>query len=403
MNVVVFDDGLGELAPLRDLRPIFDCRTGAFTTLERIRGRVGGASVSLFVPPELELLTRERHSAPVNRLPDGGEPVLLVSGRSVMPPVETVSLRVGEMLVEEGSDDLIAARLEPNDARRVLAGERFRTETCRFVRRPALLSRPWHVRTFRDEALRADLDYIAAPVEGAPFGVLRAGEGALSLHETAKVYPGVTLDLERGPIFIAEHAVVRPGSVVVGPAWIGPHSSVLDRSIIKANTAIGPWCKVAGEVGGTIFQGYSNKGHDGHLGDSWLGEWVNFGAGTTNSNLLNTYGEVVCRASPSGPNERSGEVFLGAVVADHVKTAIMTRIMTGAVIHTGSMWAATAPIAGCIAPFSWVTDGEGSTVRRHYRLEKFLEVMRAAMSRRGVEPSPAYMARIAEVHSAATA
>jgi UDP-N-acetylglucosamine diphosphorylase / glucose-1-phosphate thymidylyltransferase / UDP-N-acetylgalactosamine diphosphorylase / glucosamine-1-phosphate N-acetyltransferase / galactosamine-1-phosphate N-acetyltransferase len=180
---------------------------------------------------------------------------------------------------------------------------------------------------------------------------------------------------------------------------------VLERSLVKSNTALGPWCKVAGEVGGTIFQGFANKAHDGHLGDSYIGEWVNLGAGTTNSNLLNTYGEVVAKQSPRGSNERTGETFLGCVLGDHVKTAICTRIMTGAIVHTGTMWAATAAISGCVPGFSWVTDsspppsGAGEQWKP-FRFDKFMEVARAAMGRRKIVPSEATVAALLALQKA---
>jgi bifunctional N-acetylglucosamine-1-phosphate-uridyltransferase/glucosamine-1-phosphate-acetyltransferase GlmU-like protein len=168
---------------------------------------------------------------------------------------------------------------------------------------------------------------------------------------------------------------------------------VLERATIRPNTVIGPYCKVAGEVSGVIFQGFSNKAHDGFLGDSWLGEWVNLGAGTTNSNLLNTYGEVIALGSPGGSYERTGEQFLGAIIGDHVKTAICTRIMTGAVIHTGAMLAQTAAVTGCVGPFAWCTD-EGV---KQYRPAKFIEVAKAAMARRGVVPSAGYLSTVSEL------
>ena len=108
----------------------------------------------------------------------------------------------------------------------------------------------------------------------------------------------LVLDAERGPIRIDRGAVIRPGAVICGPCSIGREAVVVDRALIKPDTVIGPVCKVGGEVGGTIFQGYSNKSHEGHLGDSWEGKWVNFGAGTSNSNLLNTYGEVTMQLEP---------------------------------------------------------------------------------------------------------
>jgi UDP-N-acetylglucosamine diphosphorylase/glucosamine-1-phosphate N-acetyltransferase len=208
----------------------------------------------------------------------------------------------------------------------------------------------------------------------------------------------VFLDATLGHIVIDDDAVVRPGAIICGPAYIGPHSHVLDRCLIKPNTVIGPHCKVAGEIGGTIFQGFANKAHDGHLGDSYIGEWANLGAGTTNSNLLNTYGEVIAKAfgpdGKPGSNERTGEQFLGAIIGDHGKFAICTRIMTGAIVGTGTMWAATAPVTGTVPRFSWVTDAGV----KPFAMAKFIEVARAVMGRRKVAMSAAYIARLTELH-----
>jgi UDP-N-acetylglucosamine diphosphorylase/glucosamine-1-phosphate N-acetyltransferase len=406
----LFDDDLPQLAPLTDLRPSFDIRTGALTTLERLSMAIGLRVVGLKVPQGLAVLSSKRHSAPVNVAVPKGGPILVLNGRCVLPPPGLKDLNPGEALVEAGSGALVAAMLNAEDAQAFLDGGRLGTVKTQTLPAPTLLSRPWHIRSFRDSALKMDLDLLqssetgeltstqeprtARRYEPAP-GVLHLG-GDVVIHAEAKVYPGVVLDSENGPIHIAEHAVVRPGAILIGPCYVGPHATVLERATIRAGTAIGPWCKVNGEVGGTIFQGYSNKAHDGYVGDSYIGEWVNLGAGTTTSNLLNTYGEIVAKATPSSSNERTGETFLGAMIGDHVKTAICTRIMTGSVLHTGCMFATTAPVSGCIGPFTWATD---AGVRR-YRLEKFLEVARAAMGRRKVEASAAYIERIGELHAA---
>jgi bifunctional N-acetylglucosamine-1-phosphate-uridyltransferase/glucosamine-1-phosphate-acetyltransferase GlmU-like protein len=186
--------------------------------------------------------------------------------------------------------------------------------------------------------------------------------------------------------------------VLCGPCSIGPGSTVLDRALLKAHTVIGPMCKVAGEVGATIFQGYANKAHDGHLGDSWVGKWVNLGAGTINSNLLNTYGEITSRAEPDGPRHHTGLTFFGTIFGDHVKTAINTRIMTGAVIGTGAMIATTAAPPTIVRRFAWLTDDGEKT----YRFNKFVEVMEAMMMRRGVEPNEAYMSALKELYDRVT-
>ncbi len=279
-------------------------------------------------------------------------------------------------------DILIAARIaEPSDHPLDTAAYDARAYDA------DLLERCWHVRSGRDACLAYDLEQMA-PAKG---GVV---------PDDARVAESAILDASNGPIVIDTGARIGHHAVVVGPAYVGPGSPIMEHAVIRENTAIGPVCKVGGEVGGTIFQGYSNKAHDGYLGDSFVGQWVNLGAGTTNSNLLNTYGEIVI------DRQRTGETFLGCILGDHVKTAISTRIMTGAVVGTGAMWAATAPLQSAPS-MTWAVDAKPDEVREHarpttirpYRVEKFLEVARAAMARRDRAPSDAEIERFKELAS----
>jgi UDP-N-acetylglucosamine diphosphorylase/glucosamine-1-phosphate N-acetyltransferase len=400
--VYLFDDGEKGVRPLTDLRASFEVRVGPFTLIERFLDEAlapaGFFLWGVLVPGPMAGLVRERHGITVNELRSGGvrEPVLLLNGRCAAPDWERLaSLTPGSAMVEPETGGLVAACVEEALATRVLAdgAGSLRVEPSEG---PALMSRPWHARRFRDRALEQGLD---AAVRTGRFESVGWTEGRTVLgtalaHAAAKIYPGVIIDAEAGPVVIDEGAVIRPGAVLVGPCYVGPHSTVLERATIRPNTVIGPWCKVNGEVSGTVFQGFANKAHEGFLGDSWVGEWVNLGAGTTNSNLLNTYGEVIARGLPDGPNERTGEQFLGAIIGDHVKTAICTRIMTGAVVHTGAMLAGSAPVSGPVGAFSWRTD-EGV---RGYRLSKFVEVARAAMARRGMGPSAEYLAVLQRLH-----
>jgi UDP-N-acetylglucosamine diphosphorylase/glucosamine-1-phosphate N-acetyltransferase len=311
---------------------------------------------------------------------------LFVNGRCPLLPAAAFTLAHGQALIEAGTGHIIAARGDRANAGAIMRSEIAGLSVVKHEAH-ALISRPWHIRAFRDACIAHDLERL-------PAGTPRGGEYGFRLAPTAKAHPSTIFDTEHGHIVVDEHAVIRPGAILVGPVYIGPHSTVLERSLIKANTAIGPWCKVAGEVGGTIFQGFANKAHDGHLGDSWVGEWANLGAGTTNSNLLNTYGEVVARPlgtdGKAGPNERTGQQFLGAMIGDHVKTAICTRIMTGAIVGTGTMFAASGSLSGTIPPLSWITD---SGVKP-FAIEKLVEVAKAAMGRRKIAPSEAYLARL---------
>lgn len=383
---VVYDDGRGRLGPLTDLRAAHEVRTGAWTSLERLERAVGRPADALHVQDRVLSLAAERAHRPLWAGPAGADDWLCLNGRCALPPADAASLQPGDALVEDESGDVVAARLGAAGAAHLLEkGELSRGVRVRTIG-SCLLRRPWDVVRFRDQAIRADLGAICANAKDRPEGAIVVGAGALSAAASARIWPGAVFDVEHGPIRIDEGAVVRPGAILCGPVFVGAGSTIVDRALIKANTAIGARCKVAGEVGGTIFQGWSNKGHDGHLGDSWVGEWVNFGAGTTNSNLLNTYGEVAACAAAGSSIERTGLTFLGCIVGDHAKFAIGTRLMTGAVVGTGAMWAATAPVSGATVPFTWATD---AGVKAH-RFDRFMETARAMMGRRGVTPGAAF-------------
>lgn len=416
--IVLFHDSRGELSPLTDLRAAFDVRTGALTLRERLSGAsftpMGedstgvGPVVSVYVPPSHEPLYREamyNHREPavlVNDIPAGAKSVVLINGRAPLAPAKDLAaLPVGHGLREAiddapatPADSFIGAHVEPTMIPSILAGH-LDALTLGPLPGRQLLSRPWHVRTFRDACLAHDLAAIRTTMGvRLPFHATVI-TGRHEVLNFGTIEPGVVLDCSHGDIVVMQGAVVRPGAILIGPCYVGPGSTVLERATIRPGTCIGPTCKVNGEVGGTIFQAYSNKAHDGYLGDSYVGEWVNFGAGTTNSNLLNTYGEIIAKATPNGKHERTGETFLGAIIGDHCKFAICSRIMTGSVLHTGSMFATTAPVSGCVGAFAWATD-EGT---RTYRLDKFEDVMRTAMQRRKVEPSAGYVRVLGQVHA----
>lgn len=396
-NVVIYDENRPELAVLSDLRPVFDVRTGCLTTRERLERSLGLAISACFVPPELAELTAEATGETINALPAGADDVLLLNGRCVAPTSELTALAPGAALAEPDTQHIIAARLNNSDACAFLESFELPIHcTVHVASQRCLLHRPWDVIRFRDGAIRQDLELLlaaATPSSPRPH-IMTMGGHRIHIHETAKVAPNACLDVEHGPIYIDAGATIRPGAVMVGPAYAGVGSSILEHALIKANTAIGPMCKAAGEVGGTIMQSHSNKGHDGHIGDSWIGQWVNLGAGTTNSNLLNTYGVVTAAATPKSSREKTGLTFFGAIFGDHVKTAICTRIMTGSILGTGAMIACTALPPNTVRRFAWLTDSGES----RFRLDRFLETAERMMARRSQSITPAMRERLARLH-----
>lgn len=412
--IALFDDGLCGFGPLSDLRASFDQRLGMLTASER--AALLGALDSLWPAPELEACTRERHpDSRVRGLGDAAE-VLCISG-ACADWSRAIALPSGEAIADSAGA-LLACRLPRDAAERVLSrvghGALVARECASRVRAATPMEEPvrtpWGLLNSLDAAIRADAALVASspgmrrwkagcgPADGLPAGVTVVGDGPVSVHERAQVWSGTVIDATGGPVSVGESATIRPGSVIVGPAGVLAGSTIAERSLIKARSVIGPACKVGGEVGSCVFHGNSNKVHDGHLGDALVGEWVNIGAGTCNSNLLNTYGEVMTRLDAESPMSRTGRNFYGCTIGDHAKIAILTAIGTGTSIGTGAMVAVAKP-PQVVDRFAWLSAERSAS----FRWPKFEEVMRAAMARRGAAPGPGLLERLRGVHARATA
>ncbi|HMN95911.1 MAG TPA: putative sugar nucleotidyl transferase [Phycisphaerales bacterium] len=400
-RAVVIDDGLGRFGPMTALRAVFEIRTGIDTTLRRIERFSPAGVAALAVPPELRAMIAARASVPVNALPPGAAEVLLLNGRLLLPGTLPLPAR-GEAIID-ADGAIVAARLERADAARLvdaLAARGSVDASALPERMPRevlaaspLVRRPWDVlcqipQTIAHDVIAGRPDHA---IEAAPAEVI--GDAIVSVEAGAQICPGVVIDAGAGPVAILAGAVIRPHATLCGPCAIGPGAVVAEQAVIRGATIIGPRCKVGGEVSATIFQGFANKAHDGFFGDSYVGKWVNIGAGSITSNLLNTYGDVPMRLGRELPRERSGRTFLGALIGDHAKLAIGTRIMTGSAIGIGAMIATTAPPPTWVPPFAWLVDGDDRPARR-WRRDRFEETLRTVMARRGVEPERAYIEAI---------
>lgn len=238
---------------------------------------------------------------------------------------------------------------------------------------------------------QVSLDVAALHPEGVatalPAGVHQWGEHPVILGDGARLEPGCALDTTDGPIWIDRGSTIRAFTRLAGPSYIGPDNVLLGGSIGPVST--GPVCKIAGEVAESICLGYTNKQHDGHLGHAYLGRWVNLGAETTNSDLKNNYGTVRLW-TPDGYRD-TGEIKMGCLLGDHVKTGIGLSLNTGTIIGAGSnVWGSELPPT-FVAPFSW---GTGSQLHE-YRLDKFLKVTERAMGRRNVALSDSMRGQLA--------
>jgi UDP-N-acetylglucosamine diphosphorylase/glucosamine-1-phosphate N-acetyltransferase len=242
-----------------------------------------------------------------------------------------------------------------------------------------VLDRVWKLVTDNIEQIgrdvRALFDRPRRPL--LPAGSYHLGNEALIIDPTAVIEPGVVFDTSGGPIWIDRDARVRALTRLAGPAYVGPGSTVLGGALEAVS--IGPVCRIRGEFAESVCVGYVNKQHDGHIGHAYLGRWVNLGAETTNSDLKNNYGSIRVWTPDAGATD-TGQVKLGSLIGDHVKTGIGTLLNTGTVVGAGSNIYGAAMPPTYVPPFSWGTGHE----LVEFRLDKFLEVAERAMGRRKV-------------------
>lgn len=238
----------------------------------------------------------------------------------------------------------------------------------------------WDFVRLLPEQLSSDIAAVAqreaGRLRGAPPQVTVIGGDRVLMLGDATIEPHVVFDTSNGPILVDAGAHVHAFTRINGPCRIGRDVTVLGGDISACS--IGEVSKVRGEMSNTIVVGHSNKSHDGFVGHSYLGRWVNLGAGTITSNLKNTYGPVALW-TPSG-TRGTGMQFLGTLFGDHVKTGIGLRLTTGTVLGAGANVYGSMP-PKVVAPFSW---GDAPPYAS-YRADKFVDTAARMMSRRHVE------------------
>lgn len=205
------------------------------------------------------------------------------------------------------------------------------------------------------------------------------GDASLLFLEKDAVAVGATFNTTEGPIYLGEGAQVMEGACLRGPVAIGEHSTVKMGAKIYEATTLGPWCKVGGELSNVIIQGYTNKAHDGFLGNAVIGKWCNIGAGCSASNLKNDYSPVKVWSYRTRRFEKTGLQFCGLIMGDHTKAGINTMFNTGTVLGVGCNIHGSGFPRNFIPSFS---DG-GASGFTDVSLPKFFETASRVMERRG--------------------
>lgn len=201
--------------------------------------------------------------------------------------------------------------------------------------------------------------------------------------EEGAIVEGATLNTTNGPIYIGRHAVVMEGSCLRGPLAVCEHAQIMMGARIYGDTTIGPWCKVGGEVNNVVFHSYSNKAHDGFLGNAVIGQWCNLGAGSTASNLKNDYTPIRLWNYPAHRFLHTGLQFCGLMMGDHSKAGINTMFNTATVLGVGVNVYGTGFPRNFVASFQ-----EGSTAGfSDVSMTRFFDTASRMMARRGIELS----------------
>ena len=388
MQIALFEDrGYEYFQPLTYLRPIFDLRCGMFLLREKIERHFTSTDVSYFMRNDLKDFFLEKNPGTVvNSLTSNDH--LFLNGRVLYSAnfLQKLSAIKEEKIFVQ--NDVIVAALIPRN--QLLQIGYFPDGTLDFgsfknivnlEEEITVLNYPWDLIHVNSEQIAADFVHATAaksPVKKDRPGVFLQHAENIWISDSAKVDPTVVIDAEEGPVYIDDEAHIFPQSTIIGPAFVGKKSLIKIGAKIYEGTSIGEVCKIGGEVEESIIHSYSNKQHDGFLGHSYLGQWINLGAATNNSDLKNNYSFV--RVYINGKEVDSGSTFVGLTIGDHSKSGINTMFNTGTVAGIMCNLYGADFLPKWIPSFSW----GGSAGLVEHNIDKALEVAKKVMGRRKV-------------------
>ena len=358
MKIVFKDIDRDRFLPFSYTRPLSQMRVG-ITTLEEKWTRLFEAEVFWD--------TEDYLSA---KFPNTNDADLIVNALYV--PTEDLYEAVEELSSGEAlynGDDFIVSKGKEQE-RKQFQGE------------VLSINHKWEIFQKNGACIKFDFAVMTEDQMSHPLGqhVNVIGDGEVFVEEGAKVN-GAFFNTSGGPIYIGKNAEVMEGSVIRGPFALGEGATIKMSAKIYGDTTIGPHCKVGGEVSNSVIFAYSNKGHDGFIGNSVIGEWCNLGADTNSSNLKNNYGNVKVWSYQKEELENTGLQFCGLLMGDHSKTGINTMLNTGTVVGVcANIFGAAFP-EKFIPSFSW-GGAEGFV---EFKTEKAVEVADRMMQRRSVE------------------
>ena len=374
-------------------RPLWELRCGMTSLEDKLVAQIKPDDVAYFVPDYMADYYKTQTTKPVNDLTAIiGEDVLLVDSR-IKAESFNISGTNKSQIGLDNEGQMLYALINKEDSKKLPADD---IETLIDAAKTALPNVPctlptwqytWDLVLANPEQITADFktagrNGIESQME-EPVAI-RGSKKDVYIGPKAKIHPMVVIDAENGPIYIDEGVEIHPFSRIEGPCYIGKNSILLGAKCREGNS-IGPMCRIGGEVEESIIHGYSNKYHDGFLGHSYVGEWVNLGALTTNSDLKNDYSNVSVMLDGRRSID-TGSTKVGSLIGDHTKTSIGTLLNTGSYLGAMAIIMATGkPLPKHIPSFAWFIEG---IVTKGFGKRTLYGTAEKAMSRRGCEWSP---------------
>mgnify|MGYP001810307891 CR=1 FL=1 len=369
LNYILYDDAAirSHLLPFTFTRPVAEIRCGIWTLTEKW-------AHFLKVKPSFLTEPYLQYKFPLITTDDNVFLNGAVCATSAI--VEAVQQLIpGEALV---SLDHVIAYRSPFE----IVNPKEELKLITFLEPLAVIQRVWDIYGENGAQIKADFEAITQHKVSQPFTdphTCTYAPEQIFLEEGAKVRASV-LNAENGPIYIGKNATVNEGSDIIVPFAFGEGATVNWGAKMRMNSRVGPLCKVGGEVSNSVLFGFSNKGHDGFLGNSVLGEWCNLGANCNNSNLKNDYTNVKLYSYATEAQEDTHRLFCGLFMGDFTKAGISTLFNTGTVVGVNANVFGAGFQSKHIPSFTWGGAAEGFT---EYRIEKALKVAFETVSRRG--------------------
>ncbi|MCX8677631.1 MULTISPECIES: GlmU family protein [unclassified Apibacter] len=372
MNIILFDGKeYSDLLPLTFTRPVAELRMGILTFAERWK--------LIFQTEKISYLT-QRYLSEKYTLQNEEENVFI--NPAYFPNQDFIfqlkNLKFGEAFYYQ--EELVAAKTTL---------ENFQLNN--FVKKLDItfesfhIQYPWDLFTYNSEAITYDFQLITQGRKSCTLSntVRIIGDPSQLFVEEGAVAECAILNTKEGPIYLGKNSEIMEGAMIRGSFALGTGSKINMGAKVYGATTVGPYSKVGGEVNNIIILGYSNKGHDGFVGNSVIGEWCNLGADTNSSNLKNNYAEVKLWNYTKQKFIKSGLQFAGMIMGDHSKSAINTQFNTGTVVGVSANIFTSGFPPNIIKSFSW----GGKSESPNFKLEQVFEVAEKTMKRRGIELS----------------